>query len=199
MHIENERDGYLWSNKDKQSFHWIITCPCLFLFHEIKWHLLYLIEWQSIFFLSRMTCLYCERSWRNNYSRRGFNVHLLTNIKAKPQRNQGVVIFKERDGLMQMGRYHFQILWTPPLSVFKRHFWRNNKKPSQNSEGYLSWIKNWFQPSFILNKSIDLMGNLSQEITCSYHIDEDSIVSISFQPECIVICNLNQIIKQSMK
>ena len=166
----------------------------MFLFHKIKWHLLYLIEWQSIFFLSRMTCLYCERSWRNNYNRRGFNVNLLTNIQTKPQRNQGVLvgIFTEREGLMQMGRFHFENSRDPTLSVFKRHFWRNNKKPSKNSEGYLSWIKNWFQPSFILNKSIDLMGNLSQEITCRYHIDEDSIISMaSNQPECIFICNLN--------
>ena len=27
----------------------------------------------------------------------------------------------------------------------------------------------------ILNKSIDLIGNLSQEITCRYHVDEDFI------------------------
>ena len=150
MHIENRRDGYWWSNKDKQSFCWIITFPCLFLLHGIKWHLLYLIDWQSIFFLSRMTCLYCERIWRNNYNRRGFNVHLWTNIKAKPQINQGVGIFKEREGLMQMGRYHFQILWILPFQFLKDIFWRINKKPSQNSGGYLSWITNWFQHSFIL-------------------------------------------------
>jgi len=36
------------------------------------------------------------------------------------------------------GKIPFQHSLDPPLSVFKRHFWQNNKKPSQNSEGYLT-------------------------------------------------------------
>ena len=49
-------------------------------------------------------------------------MHLQTNIQAKPQRNQRVGIFTEREGLMQMGRYHFQILWTLPFQFLKDIF-----------------------------------------------------------------------------
>ena len=44
-------------------------------------------------------------------------------------------------------------------------------------------------------KSIDLIGNLSQEITCRYHVDEDFIVSMASNQNAqfkhIFICNLN--------
>ena len=89
-------------------------------------------------------------------------MHLYTNIKAKPQRNQGVGIFTQREGLMQMGRYHFHILWTLPFQFLKDIFDRTTRSPVKT-----------------LNKSTDLMGTLSQEIPCRYHIDEDSIVSMA--------------------
>ena len=95
----------------------------------------------------------------------------------------------------------------PPLSVFTGHFWWNNKKHSQNSKGDLSWIKNidstihsfWCAVKEkyykILNKSIDPIGNLSLEITCRYHVDEDFIVSMASNQSAqfmhIFICNLN--------
>ena len=98
MHIENWRDVYWWSNKKKQFYCWIIiTFPCLFGFMKLNgicstW----LNDRAFSFFLEWMTCLYCERSWRNNYSRRGFKVHLSTNIQVKAQRNQEVgIIYRE--------------------------------------------------------------------------------------------------------
>ena len=49
------------------------------------------------------------------------------------------------------GKKPFPNSLDPPLSVFTGHFWWNNKKHSQSSEGYLSWIKMyWFHHSFIL-------------------------------------------------
>ena len=140
MHIENRRDGYWWSNKDKQSFCWIITLSCLFLLHEIKWHLLYLIDWQSIFFFSRMTYLYCERSWRNNYSRRGLNVHLQTNIRAIPQRNQGVGIFTEREELMQ--QCYSQ---NAPLGESRK---RSRDGPQQKSSRAIMALSSFNSPGF---------------------------------------------------
>ena len=65
-------------------------------------------------------------------------MHSETNIQAKPKRNQGVGIFTGREGLMQVGRYHFQVLWILPFQFLKDILIRNNKKPSQHSEGHLS-------------------------------------------------------------
>ena len=97
-------------------------------------------------------------------------------------------LFTEREGLMQMGRYHFQILWTLPFQFLRDTFNETTRSPVKTLRGYLNWIKNIDSTihSFdvvlskksikkILNKSIDLIGNLSQEITCRYHADEDCI------------------------
>ena len=68
-------------------------------------------------------------------------------------------LFTEREGLMQMGRYHFQILWTlgSPFSFYRTYFWQNNKKPSQNSEGLLKLNqKYWFHHSWLRTKTHSL-------------------------------------------
>ena len=46
-------------------------------------------------------------------------------------------LFTEREGLMQMGRYHFQILWTLSFQFLQDIFLMKKKEPSQNSEGLL--------------------------------------------------------------
>ena len=49
-------------------------------------------------------------------------------------------LFTEREGLIQMGRYHFQILWTldPSFQFLLVTFDETTKSPwSQNSEGLL--------------------------------------------------------------
>ena len=62
-----------------------------------------------------MTCLYCKRSWRNNYRRRGFKVHLQTNIQARPQRNQGVGIIYRQERANADGKIPFPNSLDPRL------------------------------------------------------------------------------------
>ena len=46
-------------------------------------------------------------------------------FKQDLKENREWELFTEREGLMQMGRYHFQILWTLPFhAVFSLHSWR---------------------------------------------------------------------------
>ena len=87
-------------------------------------------------------------------------------------------LFTEREGLMQMGRYHFQILWTLSFQFFTGHIFDETKRSQVKTlRGYLSWIKNidstihsfWctVKESYnkkILNKPIDPIGNLSHGI-----------------------------------
>ena len=48
-------------------------------------------------------------------------------------------LFTEREGLMQMGRYHFQILWTLPFSVFTGHiFDKTTRSQVKTLRHYLS-------------------------------------------------------------
>ena len=56
------------------------------------------------------------------YSRRGFKVHLETNIQAKPQRNQGVGIIYREGRANADGKIPFANSLDPPLSVFTGHF-----------------------------------------------------------------------------
>ena len=51
-------------------------------------------------------------------------------------------LFTEREGLMQMGRYHFQILWTLPFQFLQETFDETTRIPVKTLRGYLSWIKN---------------------------------------------------------
>ena len=37
-------------------------------------------------------------------------------------------LFTEREGLMQMGRYHFQILWTVSFQFLKDMIWMKQKE-----------------------------------------------------------------------
>ena len=37
-------------------------------------------------------------------------------------------LFTEREGLMQMGRYHFQILWTLPFQLLQDIFWTKQQE-----------------------------------------------------------------------
>ena len=64
-------------------------------------------------------------------------MNLLTNIQTKPQRNQGVLvgIFTEREGLMQMGRFHFQILGTLPFQFLKDIFDETTRSPVKTLRG----------------------------------------------------------------
>ena len=55
-------------------------------------------------------------------------------FKQKP-RNQGVGIFTEREGLMQMERYHFQILWTLPFQFSKDIFDGTTRSPVKTLRG----------------------------------------------------------------
>ena len=55
----------------------------------------------------------------------------------KPKEIREWGLFTEREGLMQMGIYHFQILWTLPFQFLKDIF-DETTKLSQNSAGYLS-------------------------------------------------------------
>ena len=50
-------------------------------------------------------------------------------------------LFTEREGLMQMGRYHFQILWTLPFQFFQDIFDKTTRSQVKTLRGYLSWIK----------------------------------------------------------
>ena len=54
MHIENWREVLLMIKQEKTILLLNNYFSMFVLLHEIKWHLLYLIEWQGIFFLSRM-------------------------------------------------------------------------------------------------------------------------------------------------
>ena len=124
-------------------------------------------------------------------------------FKQDLKENREWGLFTEREGLMQMGRYHFQILWTLPFQFLQDIFDKTTRSQVKTLRGYLSWIKNidstihsfWFSVKEILHKPTDLIGNLSQEITCRYHVDEDFIVSMASnrnaQFKHIFICNLN--------
>ena len=58
---------------------------------------------------------------------------------------------EHREGIMQMGRYHFQILWTLPLQFLQDIFYETTKSTVKTLRGTLSWIKMyWFHHSFIL-------------------------------------------------
>ena len=156
-----------------------------------------------------MTCLCCKRSWRNNYSRRGFKVHLSANIQARPQRNHGVGIIYREGRANGDGKILFPNSLDPPLSVFTRHYIdETTRSQVKTLRGYLSWIKNIVSTihSFwctvkelynkkILNKPIDPIVNLSQGITWRYHVNEDFIVSMASNQNAqfkhIFICNLN--------
>ena len=116
-------------------------------------------------------------------------------------------LFTNREGQCRWEDTISKFFGASPFSFYRTYFWQNNKKPSQNSEGLLKLnYKYWFHHSFIdvllkkrikkiLNKPIDLIGNLSQEITCRYHVDEDFIVSMASNKNAqfkhIFICNLN--------
>ena len=43
-------------------------------------------------------------------------------FKQDPKENWEWGLFTEREGLMQMGRYHFQILWTLPFQFLQDIF-----------------------------------------------------------------------------
>ena len=96
------KGSLLMIKQEKQSYCWIILFfPVCFCFMKLNgicstW----LIEWQSIFFLSR---------------------------EGRANADGKIPLPNSLD---------------PSLSVFTGHFWQNNKKHSQNSEGYSSWIKN---------------------------------------------------------
>ena len=87
---------------------------------------------------------------------------------------------------MQMGRYHFQILWTLPFQFLQDIFDETTKSTVKSLRGTQVELKILIPPFIhfdvllkksiqkILNKSIDLIGNLSLEITCRYHVDETS-------------------------
>ena len=47
-------------------------------------------------------------------------------------------LFTEREGLMQMGRYHFQILWTHPFQFSQETFDETTRSPVKTLRGYLS-------------------------------------------------------------
>ena len=55
---------------------------------------------------------------------------------------RGWGLFTEREGLMQTGRYHFQILWTLPFQFLQETFDETTRSPVKTLRGYLSWIKN---------------------------------------------------------
>ena len=152
------KGSLLMIKQEKQSYCWIILFfPVCFCFMKLNgicstW----LIEWQSIFFLSRMNDMPLER-----------------------------------EGLMQMGRYHFQILYTLPFQFLQDIFDKTTKSTVKTLRGTQVELKILIPPFIhfdvllkksiqkILNKSIDLIGNLSLEITCRHHVDEDFIVSMA--------------------
>ena len=47
-------------------------------------------------------------------------------------------LFTEREGLMQMGRYHFQILWTLPFQFLRDTLDETARSPVKTLRGYLS-------------------------------------------------------------
>ena len=47
-------------------------------------------------------------------------------------------LFTEREGLMQMGRYHFQILWTLPFQFLQDIFDETTRSQVKTLRGYLS-------------------------------------------------------------
>ena len=113
-------------------------------------------------------------------------------------------LFTEREGLMQMGRYHFQILWTLPFQ-FLQDFLTKQHEAKWKLWG-VTYVELIILISFwctvketylkkILNKPIDLIRNLSQEITCRYHANKDFTVSMASnqntQFKNIFICNPN--------
>ena len=55
-------------------------------------------------------------------------------FKQKPI-NHGVGIFPEREGLMQMAIYHFQILWTLPFQFLKDIFDGTTRSPVKTLRG----------------------------------------------------------------
>ena len=50
-------------------------------------------------------------------------------------------LFTEREGLIQMGRYHFQILCTFPFQFLQETFNETTRSPVKTLRGYFSWIK----------------------------------------------------------
>ena len=50
-------------------------------------------------------------------------------------------LFTERKGLMQMGRYHFQILWTLPFQFLQEIFDETTRSQVKTLRGYLSELK----------------------------------------------------------
>ena len=116
------------------------------------------------------------------------------------QRNQEVGIFTEKEGLMQTGRYHFQILRTLPFQFLKDIFDKTTESPvktlrgtykvelkiDSNIHSFWCTVKEKYEK--ILN--IDLMGNLSQKITCRYLIYEDCIVSTASNQSAFSLATL---------
>ena len=47
-------------------------------------------------------------------------------------------LFTESEGLMQMGRYHFQILWTLPFQFLRDIFDKTTRSQVKTLRGYLS-------------------------------------------------------------
>ena len=45
-------------------------------------------------------------------------------------------LFTEREGLMQMGRYHFQILWTLPFQFLQDIFDKTTRSQVKTLRGY---------------------------------------------------------------
>ena len=112
-------------------------------------------------------------------------------------------LFTDREGLMQMGRYHFQILWTlgSPFSFYRTYFQgtkkiiftaclsgklkleftspdiiSNNPKPFWRAE----LISQFFCYSNSSKSITCPSGKLITEFTtCRYHVDEDFIVSMA--------------------
>ena len=97
-------------------------------------------------------------------------------------------LFTEREGLMQMGRYHFQILWTLPFQFLQDIFLTKQQEAKSKLWG-VTWVElkilippfihwctvkeTYYKKSWTNLSNIDLIGNLCQEITCRYHVDED--------------------------
>ena len=93
----------------------------------------FLLEWHAFTEKENEWTITAEEAWRCTYK-------LI--FKQNLQEIWEWGLFTEREGLMQMGRYHFQILWTLPFQFLRDTFDETTRSPVKTLRGYLSWIKN---------------------------------------------------------
>ena len=116
----------------KQSYCWIIllfhVCFCFMKLNSIcsTWSndraFSFFLEWHAFTAKEVEGTITAEEALRCTYK-------LIFKQDLKEIREWG--LFTEREGLMQMGRYHFQILWTSPFRFYRTFLTKQQEAKSK--------------------------------------------------------------------